>query len=300
MTYLKNQVVASAQALFVICRYLAEQRDGGSLDLLVKELVPHANSEVGRGARTADIPPVLSDSLAIGVDLGILDVQGSGARRQWSLRDEYVAAIKGVPTTDSREFRALLLRLFGARALASVAKGERPPDVPFALAWLMTKDPLSTFPHTWDDDLQKTLDQAGMRSAVFNQEQWRPFIRWARALGLVTVIPSGSKSRVLVDPTSAIEGVLDELPREGSAVEWLERLHTAVPLLGDPRLLDALPTGRETETTPLAATVLAMFKLERTGHLRLISADDAVDTVALRLGDRVRRIARIHTVKESA
>ncbi|ONI83416.1 hypothetical protein ALI22I_33420 [Saccharothrix sp. ALI-22-I] len=300
MTYLKNQVVASAQALFVICRYLAEHRDGESLDLLVKELVPPANSEVGRGSRTADVPTMLTDSLSIGVDLGILDAQGSGARRLWSLRGEYVAPVKAVPTTDSRGFRNLLLRLFGARALASVAEGERPPDVPFALVWLMTKDPLSTFPQVWDEELQRTFDQAGMRSAVYNEEQWRPFIRWARALGLITMVSAGNKPRVLIDPTKAVEGVLDELPQQSSAVEWLKHLHTAVPLLGDPRLLESLPAGQQAETTPLAATVLAMFKLERAGRLRLISSDDAADTVALRLGDRVRRIAQVHTVKESA
>jgi hypothetical protein len=301
VSYLENQTLASAQALFVICRYLAEHRSSGTVERLQKALAPTAVTvEAGRAGRTADVPPVLRDSLAVGVDLGILEVEGSREQRVWTLRDDYTKLVKEMPTTDSRRFRSLLLRRFGVRALASVEEGERPPDVPFALVWLLTRDPMSSLPHAWDQELQDTFEQAGMRSAVYNQEQWRPFRRWARALGLIAFTAVGSKSRVLIDPTRAVEGVLDELPQRASAIEWLARLHTSLPLLGDPRLLNVLPSGRPPEGGPSAAIALAMLRLEHAGRLRLVPADDAADAVVLRLGNQVRRVAHIQAVEDVA
>lgn len=301
MSYLKNQTVASAQALFVTCRYLAIHRAGGTVEQLQKALAPKAvTGETGRAGRTADVPYVLLNSLDIGVDIGLLDVEGSRGQRVWTLRNEYTNLVKELPATDSRRFRSLLLRRFGARALISVEAGESPPDVPFGLAWFLTRDPMSPWPEKWDQEVEEAWDRASMRSAVHNQEQWRPFIRWARALGLVTMIGLSGKNRIAIDPTQAVREMLDEMPKQSPATEWLGRLYAVQPLLGDPRLLNALPSGNTIESGPSAALVLALFKLERAGRLTLVAADDASDAVVLRLGGQARRVARIHSTERVA
>lgn len=300
MSYLKNQTLASAPALFVLCRYLAHHPTGAGVDRLRKALAPAAVIESGRAGRTAEVPPVLLDSLAVGVDIGLLDVEGVRDQRLWILRNQYVKQLRAMPAADSRAFRSLLLRRLGARALQSVERGEEPPDVPFGLVWLLTVDPLRTMSEVWDQGPSKAFEQAGMRSAVANPEQWRPFLRWARALGVVNLTATAGKPQMSVDPTRAIEDVLDELPRRASTPEWLDQLYGVLPLLGDPRLVNALPTGQSTAAQPSGAIALALSKLEHSGRVRLVAADDAADAVALRLGNRVRRVARIETTEETA
>jgi hypothetical protein len=300
VSYLKNQTLASAPALFVLCRYLAHHPTGAGVDRLRKALAPAAVIESGRAGRTAEVPPVLLDSLAVGVDIGLLDVDGVRDQRLWTLRKQYVEQLRAMPAADSRAFRSLLLRQFGARALQSVERGEEPPDVPFGLVWLLTLDPLRTMSEVWDQGPSKAFEQARMRSAVANPEQWRPFLRWARALGVVNLTATASKPQVCVDPTSAIEVILTALPRQASTLEWLDQLYGVLPLLGEPSLLNALPAGQSTTGQPSGGIALALTKLEHAGRVRLVSADDASDAVTLRLGNRVRRVARIEITEEAA
>lgn len=298
MSYLTGQVTASAPALFVICRYLATRPSGATTSTIQSALAPPAFiAEMGRAGRTANVPPMLRDSLALGVDIGMLDVEGVGEQRLWALRKDYLKTIVEMPRSDSRGFRSLLLRRFGMRALQAVESGETPPDVPFALTWLMTLDPLQSMGADWEKGPSEALERAGMRSAVSNPEQWRPFLRWAQALGLVNLV---YKTRLSVDSTRAIYAALPELPQQASASDWFDRLHTVLPLLGDPRLVKALPSGRVDVSSPSAATALALIKLERANRVRLIAADDAANAVVLRLGSWTKRVARIEVVEELA
>lgn len=300
MSYLKNQTLASAQALFVICRYLAIHRPGCTVEQFQKALAPRAViGETGRADRAAEGPHVLLNSLDVGVDIGLLDVEGVRDQRVWTLREDYRSLVKGLAATDSGRFGSLLLRRFGARALIR-EDGQTPPDVPFGLVWFLTRDPMSLWPEKWDSTVEDAWDRAGMRSAVYNAEQWRPFVRWASAMGLITIIGLTGRNRIAVDPTHAVREVLGELPDRASAAEWLGRLYAVQPLLGDPRLLNALPSGSLIESGPSAALALALLKLERAGLLALIPADDASDAVVLRVGDRARRVARIHSVERAA
>lgn len=299
MSYLKNQTLASAPALFVLCRYLAHHPTGAGVDRLRKALAPPAVIETGRAGRTAQVPPVLLHSLAVGVDIELLDVEGTRDQRVWTLRNQYVKRLRAMPAADSRAFRSLLLRRLGTRALQSIERAEDPPDVPFGLVWLLTLDPLRTLSEVWDQGPSKAFEQAGMRSAVDNPEQWRPFLRWARALGVVNLTATAGKPRVSVDPTRAIEDVLAELPRRASTPEWLDQLYGVLPLLGDQRLVNALPAGRPTAGRPSGGVALALSKLEHFGRVRLVPADDAANAVALRLGSRVRRVARIEVTEET-
>ncbi|GAA0251942.1 hypothetical protein GCM10010492_60510 [Saccharothrix mutabilis subsp. mutabilis] len=299
MSYLKNQVLASAPALFVICRYLAHHSSGATVDRMNAALAPASlSAEVGRAGRTAKVPPVLPDSLQIGVDIGLLDVEGFRDRRVYILRHTYVEQIHDMPPADSRAFRTLLLRRFGARVLDAVEKDESPPDVPYAITWLLTWDPLQSTSDQWDQGPREKFEHAGMRHAVHNPEQWRPFLRWARALGLITMTTVSRKTRLSVDPTCAVEGLLAEMPSSASAREWLERLYELAPLLGHPRLLRALPDGISVPPGPSEAMSLALLKLERANRVRLMHADDFADAVVLRVGGRDRRIARIEVVEE--
>ncbi|MGW6442599.1 hypothetical protein [Lentzea sp. NPDC055074] len=300
MSYLTGQVTASASALFVICRYLATQSRGATVTGIQEVLAPAAVTGMGRAGRTSKVPSVLSDSLALGLDVGLLDREGDGESRLWSLRQEYLNTVKHIPSVDSRGFRSLLLQRFGMRALQAVESGSNPPDIPFGLTWLMTLDPMQSMDVDWEQGPSDAFEKAGMRSTVSNPEQWRPFLRWAQSLGLVNLTHALRKRRFCIDPTGAIQSVLHSLPQHSSAPEWLHRLHAEIPLLGDPRLVEKLPTSQVEIPFPSHATALALIKLDHIGRLKLIAADDTTDAVVLRVGSRTKRVAQIEVVEEPA
>lgn len=296
MDYLTTHNLASVPALYVICRFLATRRGGETMETLQDALAPAAVT-----AREGDAAPgVLKASLEVGVDLGLLEADGRGDRRVWTLRDTIASHIRASSSIDSSSFRSLVLKRLGVTALAAVEAGKRPPDVALALVWLLRQDPLAPMGRTWDDSLEAAFDQAGLGSTIKGAERWRAFLRWARSLGLITFITSGRKEHVLVDPSEAVANVLHEMPDTAAARLWFARLISMVPVLGDPRLVAALPIGQDLDDNVSDSAALAMHKLERTGRLRLIPSDDAADAIVLSLGKSPRRIGQIQVLRESA
>ncbi|SFB52829.1 hypothetical protein SAMN05216266_11694 [Amycolatopsis marina] len=297
MDYLTTHNLASVPALFVICRYLATRRRGETMEALKDALAPAAVTAREDNAA----PGVLKASLEVGVDLGLLEADGRGDRRVWTLRETVASQIRASSSIDSSPFRSLVLRRLGATALAAVEAGKRPPDVALALIWLLRQDPLAPMGRTWDDGLETAFKQAGLGSTIKGAERWLAFLRWARSLGLITFIPSGTrKEHVLVDPSEAVANVLHEMPDTAAARQWFARLISMVPLLGDPRLVAELPMSQDVDDGVSDSAALAMHKLERSGRLRLIASDDAADAVVLSLGKNPRRIGQIQVLRGSA
>lgn len=114
-------------------------------------------------------------------------------------------------------------------------------DLVRALAWFMTLNVLHgpfTFTKGVNPIAQLQEDQTGER-LIFNEDRWRPFVRWGRYLGFLRDISlySGSgrpESGVVPDPTDAVAAVL---PRCVSGAEpvalsaVLPALASALPVL---------------------------------------------------------------------
>lgn len=294
MDYLTTHNLASVPALFVICRFLVTRRDGETMDALQVALAPAAvTAREGESA-----PGVLRASLEVGVNLGLLEADGKGDRRVWTLSQAVASEIRALSSMDSGRFCSLVLKRLGATALASVQAGERPSDVALALTWLLRQDPLAPMARIWHDGPEKACERAGLG---LNPERWRALLRWARSFGLITFITSGSrKEHVLVDPSRAIADVLVEMPATAAASRWFAQLNSLLPVLGDPRLTGALPTGQDIDDGVTRSAALAMHKLERLRRLRLITSDDAADAIVLRLADRRWRIGQVQVLRESA
>ncbi|MGA5205212.1 protein DpdG [Streptomyces variegatus] len=303
MDYLKQHNAASAPALLVIARYLASRAEGQSTSDLQKALHPTALKQEqrippqGRGGAAAS----LTASLAVGMELGLLEAHGATRdRRVWSLQDSMRARINAA-AADSRTFRSLLLRCMGEKAMRDLDGGDRPSDVTLALTWLLRQDPLAPFPTVWGDGPEAAFRQAKADTLVNNPEQWRAFMRWARALGLAQLADRGGpKPHLLIDPTHALSDVLHAMPSQTPADHWFRRLYSILPILGEPRLIASLPSAGSSTADIPGSIAVAMLKLERIGRLRLVASSDARDAVVLRLGRREQRISEVHTMEGAA
>lgn len=300
MDYLKQQNAASAPALRVIARYLASRSEGQGISDLQKALQPSAlkheqsRSSQDRGGAAAS----LTASLAVGVDLGFLEAQGvTRDRRVWSLRDSMRDQVVAA-AANSRTFRSFLLRCLGEKAMRDLDCGERPSDVTLALTWFLRQDPLTPFPSIWSDGPEAAFRHARADTLVNNSEQWRAFVRWARALGLAHLAETGrQKTHLLIDPTRALSDVLHAMPSQASADQWFRRLRSTLPVFGEPRLIAALPSESAPTPDVPVSIALAMQKLARIGRLRLLASSDARDAVVLRLGRREQRISEVHIME---
>ncbi|MBQ1076743.1 hypothetical protein KBX06_26865 [Micromonospora sp. C31] len=298
--YLKQHILASVPALLVISRYLSTLPDGVEESDLQKVLRPEAMAE-RRGASSAadDASNVLTSSLSVGEDLGLFNSERSGrGRRLWNLKDSVRDDVGRLPSADSRGFRSLVLRLLSARALEEVMAENPPSDVALALTWLLLRDPLNPLSTNWDKGPEAAFENAGMRAAVKNAEQWRALQRWARALGIATVAEvGGQEAYLLMDPTKALRDVLDRLPQQERAEQWVRQLQEILPVLGHPILVSALPEGSARHQGTPASLALAAQKLKRRGALELALSADASAAAVLRLGGQSWRIGEVRVAE---
>lgn len=298
MDYLRQHNLASVPALLVISRHLATRQDGEDEATLRRTLQPAAvtKREVGGSRNDA-----LLASLEVGTDITLLEAHGARKERRWSLSDQFRAEVVAIPPADSRPFAGLVLRLLCARAKNALETGESPSDVARALTWLLQRDPFVPLPNLWSEGPEDAVREAGLDAVIENPEQWRALVRWARSLGLATVITAtGQKQYLIPDPTKGLSNNLDRLPPRAPADQWFRQLWSLLPVLGHPELVSALPQANAPATEVANAVALAMTKLERAGRVQLVAADDARSAVVLRLGQQVSQVGEVRIVEEVA
>jgi len=268
----------------VICRYLSAFAEG-----CVEEDLRRSLQMLRAGSSPSDEGgAVLAASLAIGEGLGL--IARENASSPWKVDDDLA---KNLQVGGDRwpGFRGeLLLRMaqHGVRELESEGKA---PDLVLGLTWFLQLNPLSPLQTDWATG-PETMVEALNFEAVSRSDQWRPFQRWAVALGLARR-PDTAAAKVLIpDATTAIADQLPSLPASGSAREWLSVLRQRLPLLGSPALLAALPRGPAWDEFPPGA-VLGLLKLEKAGVLSLEASDDASDVISVGLGSSTRQVGRI-------
>lgn len=291
MDFFRGHATASAVGLFVIGRFLSDFPEGRTEESLRESL----QMLTSPGTGPDDSGPVLTASLAVGQALGILE--GDRASGTWSLegdlRDVLTAAGDQWP-----KFRGELLRRISAHGVAEIKVGRRAPDLVVGLTWFLQQDPLKPVQTAWNAPTEP-LVRAGTLGAVDRSEQWRPFQRWAVALGLARRADTGSAKVLIPDATTAIADQLPLMPASSSARDWLNLLRDRLPVLGSSALLAVLPSGGPGWSDLPPGLMLGLRKLENTGVLKLESSDDASDVVSIGLGSSARQIGRI-TVSGSA
>jgi hypothetical protein len=289
MDFFRGHATASALGLFVIARYLGDFPDGRTEESLRESL----QMLKPQGAGSDDSGPVLAASLAVGQGVGILERdQASG---KWRLIDDLCSVVAGQGDRWST-FRGELLRRIATHGVEEVELGRKGPDLVVALTWFLQQDPLKPIPTTWNAPTEP-LVRTGTLGAVDRSDQWRPFQRWAVALGLARRADTGRAKVLIPDATTAIADQLTSMPASGSAKEWLSHLRDRLPILGSSALLAALPTGGPAWSELPPGLMLGLRKLESLGALKLEASDDASDVVSVGLASSARQIGRITVLR---
>jgi hypothetical protein len=283
MEYLRGSAVASAMGLYVICRYLNAHSDGRTEPELRKAL------EVLRSAQgDSDVASgVLTASLAVGQSIGALTHESSTS--PWLL-DPVIGDVMSTANWRWEGFRGFLVaRMMEQGTVQSLETGKA-PDLIRGLTWFMQQNPLSPPSLSWEGGPYQLMKALNF-DAIERSEQWRPFGRWAVALGLARA--SESANVLIPDASTAIGDQIPHLPRAATATEWLSALRDRLPALGSNSMLEQLPSGgREWATVP-PGLALGLLKLESAGVLTLEPSDDAADVVPLGLGATTRQVGRI-------
>jgi hypothetical protein len=283
--YLRGNAAASAIALFVICRYLSSFSDGRSEAELRQALQVLRTSPKSPDEAAA----VLTASLAIGDALGAISRDSTSSR--WTVAADLAKGLRA----DGDQwpwFRGQILHRMTRQALRELQVDGDVPDLVLGLTWFMQLSPLSPLQLSWaagPEPLVMTLNF----EAVSRSDQWRPFQRWAVALGLARRSDQGSVKVLIPDASTAIADQIPFLPAIAGATEWMAALRKRLPVLGAATLLEQLPRGGQTWEELPPGVVIGLLKLEKSGVISLEPSDDASQVVALGLGKSTRQVGRI-------
>lgn len=280
LNFLRTNATASATGLFVICRHLTRYDEGRHEDDLHRAL-----QLLRTNPSATDVAAVLSASLAIGGGLAVLRKAGPC----WHVDDDIAVLIRKESGAWPR-FRGELLHRISNLG-ANMSDQGAAPDLVRGLTWLMQLSPLSPIETNWARGPEPQVTSLAL-DAVERSEQWRPFTRWAVALGLARIADSATPKVLLPDATTAIEDQLTALPQAASARDWLTALRTRLAILGAPSLTSQLPRGPEWDELP-PAVVLGLLKLEKSGRVILEASDDAATVVPVGLGSAKRQVGII-------
>jgi hypothetical protein len=276
MKYLAGNAQASVPVLYPVCRWLSD-RDRVPFDVMNAALRP---AHVVGGEADA-----LIASLRVGRDISLLDRSGStrttDQAADWVLqeqarsqRDEWYA--------DPARFRVLVRRALLAKAIDDIAEGETPSDVAVGLAWLLAQDPVRPLARTYGDGPERALNDQNMRPYITGPDQWRPFLRWAVALGCAAFSQIGGRRLVLPDPTGAVSEELPPIPRVGlPARDFYAALNKELPILDGGQISEFMRAKRGECADPRGdamvgpAFSLALRRLQGQGVISLHREADA-------------------------
>jgi hypothetical protein len=284
--YLRGNAAASAVGLYMICRYLSGFEGGRSEEDLRRSLQVLRSSDTSQSEASA----VLKASLEVGAAIGV--IARSEASSTW-IADPDIA--NGLQSGDGDLwpwFRGELLHRMMRHALVNLEAEGEVPDLILGLTWFLQLSPLNPLKLDWGAG-PEPLVRALEFKAVERSEQWRPFQRWALALGLARRCDQDSAKVLIPDASTAITDQIQHLPTAGSARDWLSALRNRLPVLGSPVLVEQLPRGGNAWSDLPPGVVIGLLKLEKVDVLLLEPSDDAAEIVALGLRASTRQVGRI-------
>src|SRR5262249_16128402 len=143
---------------------------------------------------------VLSASLAIGAGLGLIDRDSASA--SWAVHADLAKELQADGDLWPW-FRGELLHRITQHGLRQLEEEGKAPDLIIGLTSFLQLSPLSPHQVSWDADLERRV-KALTSDAVSNSYQWRPFQRWALALGLARRSDQGRAKVLIPDASTAI------------------------------------------------------------------------------------------------
>jgi hypothetical protein len=275
MKYLAGTVQASVAILHPVCRWLSD-RDRVPFDTMNAALRP---AHVVSGEADA-----LLASLRVGRDIGLLDRSGAARtdrEADWALQEQ-ARSQRDKWYADPARFRVLVRRALLAKAIDDIAAGETPSDVAVGLAWLLAQDPVRPLLQAYGDGPERALNDQNMSPYIAGPSQWRPFLRWAVALGCAAFSHVGSRRLVLPDPTAAVAEELPAIPRAGvPARDFYAAVNKELPVLDGGQISEFMRAKRGECADPRGdalvgpAFSLALRRLQGQGVIELHREADA-------------------------
>jgi hypothetical protein len=226
MKYLAGTAQASVAILYPVCRWLSD-RDRTPFQVMNAALRP---DHVVAGEADA-----LLASLRVGRDIRLLDRFGStrtgDQAADWAL-GEPARSMRDEWYPDPAKFRVLVRRALLGKAVDEIAAGEVPSDVAVGLAWLLAQDPVRPLSRAHSDGPERALNDQKLTSYINGPDQWRPFLRWAVALGIAEFSQVRNRRLILPDPTAAVAEELPRIPRNGlTARDFCAAVAKELPVL---------------------------------------------------------------------
>lgn len=289
LNFFKSNVNASGQMLWVVCDALS-RTDAMSMDDLSAHLQPHPFIEAGTkgtGTTKRSAPWLaLTQSVNVGVGIGVLESRGRRGDLRFSLKVSHDVV------EDADLFRTAIRRaiLNGTKDDdGSVVYG----DLPLALAWIMGSRVEDSFFFSHANGPEKRLRSHGVGAELIqNSSQWRPFIRWAEFLGLVTIYGNTRIGRlgvpVVPDPRTAILDEVANFPKKLNGVEFARRLTEQIPIFTGGAIFASLLASDVTLETEIndgrrftPVTSHAILSLAESGRFLLKKKDDDSNRIIL-------------------
>jgi hypothetical protein len=283
-----SNLPAMPNRIAIACEYLFTLLpDGSGRDEIIKQLSPMKRDEGNEGQGGTTIAAAVLSEME---NLQLVRVSGGG---KLTLIEDL--AQRASEDTDWKLFLRPLLR--NRLTTPDIAAECKQPDVPDALAWLLTQDPFNPLAKS-AVQANRINQQLGahdeLRTVVGNDARFQNLLYWARYLGFAEWIGVASSDQIVADPTRAIAADLPAI----FAVEarltvsaFAQRVAANCPVLdgGSARLaLERRMVERpQLEGHFSRATSLALVRLEARGLISLTAESDA-ETWALDLG-RARR-----------
>lgn len=300
MEYLKGTANASAGAVHLICRHLAQVGAPLSGNEIRSALRPLPEQ------RLADEQPknsdLLASSLKVAAGIGVIREQTNAV---WTVDPEIALGLKAAGKDEIAWFRSQLVRRINAEAMSALAKKEKAADLVLGMAWFLQQDPLKPLGTLFGNGAEASIGRLAhtdgtLVKAVETQEQWRSFVRWILALGLARNVDVPGSKVIVADASTAIADSLGQLPASDRAEAWLTELRNQLPIFGAKSLLAALPAPRAGWNEIPLAVSLGLLKLEKRGVLKMEPADDGRGVVTVGIGSSARQVGIITVTRAVA
>jgi hypothetical protein len=249
------------------------EHDGGSCptDSISSRLV--VQSLVSGGETNFDIGEVVAEAAA----LGLVE------------KDAQVVRLR----IDDTSRESIIRRLDKIMLFPESARASGHDNFPYALAWMLTYDPLRPIP--WNGLGIDIASETGQSLDITNDQRGQQMHYWARYLGFTRELQASGGRWFIPDPSVALRRHLEPLfngDAELSASEFMHRWAERCPVVdgGTARVQveSWMRDTRKDERLPAANTISgsasqALNHLDRTGELRLVStgADDSKLSLAL-------------------
>jgi hypothetical protein len=189
--------------------------------------------------------------------------------------------------------------------LEAIENGEVPDDLFLGIVWLLTL-PNGYLIRKFDPNNQQSdgpyrrLQTFGFKDAIVRVDQWRPFRRWARGLGLMRPLDGNTDS---VDISDFVFSWLKNTEIGGPIDDFVAQLKAYLPMLNNDQLSSWYVnfTGNQNQFPQIDDQLAwALLRAEQVSLIRLENEDDTrVNTISLpvnidglgRLVTHIRKVA---------